>query len=98
MANRVGNILLIVVGILTMTVASSTVEISTNSVQADHLNTSGIDDGLATLIQQQAAAYHRDSWNISLSQYESWIALISLGEAGEDPDAKIPGPGAPPIE
>ncbi|MDD2297752.1 MAG: PEGA domain-containing protein, partial [Sphaerochaetaceae bacterium] len=42
----------------------------------------GLDTDLVDLINKHAPNYYNDSWNISLSQYKAWIALISLREAG----------------
>ena len=42
----------------------------------------GIDTDLLNLINLHADDYYNSNWDISLSQYKSWITLISLREAG----------------
>ena len=42
----------------------------------------GLDHALVSLIEQHAPDYYNAGWNISLSQFQAWIALISLREAG----------------
>ena len=42
----------------------------------------GIDKDLVDLINLYSPLYYNDFWNISLSQYKSWIALITLRETG----------------
>jgi hypothetical protein len=39
-----------------------------------------IDEGLKRMIDERADSYFNPNWNISLSQYKAWIALISLME------------------
>jgi squalene-hopene/tetraprenyl-beta-curcumene cyclase len=41
-----------------------------------------MDARLAQMIDIHATEYYHDFWSISLSQYKSWIALITLQEAG----------------
>lgn len=42
----------------------------------------GLDQNLVSLINTHAPNYYNENWEISLSQYKAWIALISLREAG----------------
>lgn len=41
-----------------------------------------VDRALADMIQIFAPYYYNPEWGISLTQYEAWIALITLQEAG----------------
>jgi outer membrane protein assembly factor BamB/uncharacterized protein YycO len=42
----------------------------------------GIDEYLVRLIDRYAPSYYNDFWDVSISEYKSWIALITLREAG----------------
>jgi len=46
-------------------------------------NSQTIDERLANLITQNANGYWEENWKVSLSQYQAWIGLISLREAGK---------------
>ena len=42
----------------------------------------GLDEYLVRLIDRYAPLYYNDFWDVSISQYKSWIALMTLREAG----------------
>lgn len=52
-------------------------------VKASHNSDWGLDRNLVDLIDKEAPNYYRAEWNISLSQYKAWIALIALRESGK---------------
>lgn len=41
-----------------------------------------IDNNLVDMINENAQSYYHEFWDISISQYKAWIALITLREAG----------------
>jgi hypothetical protein len=56
--------------------------LSVNSLDVKAPSTLAIDETLADMIDNYAPDYYQDFWNVSLSQYKAWIALITLREAG----------------
>ena len=65
----------------TIPMVSNSNSLSVNSSDVKASSTPKMDKTLADMIDALAPGYYNNSWNLSLSQYKAWIALITLSEA-----------------